>query len=209
MKNNFVKFIAIFLLSFQLLSHQSANAAIVNNDSYTTDTASGLDWLDLTATLGKTYFQVDALLGVGKTYEGWSFATQGQLDTLAFNYTSLGSESAINNSTNPNLFDGLIAMLGQTFTGNTSTIYGSMGLLSDIAFTSTRVVGSFERYNANPVYGAYTQASSTGKSTVGSFLVRATTYSPTVVSSVPEPQTYGMFLIGIALLGFAAKRRKF
>lgn len=208
MKNHFVKVIAICLLSFQLVGHQSAHAAIVDNDSYTTDTTGGLDWLDLTETVGKTYFQVEALFGSGETYDGWAFATQEQLDTLAFNYTGLSSESAINSSSNPNLFDGLITMLGQTFTSS-STAYGSMGLLSDIAFTSTHVVGSFERFNASPVYGAYTQGSSSSKSTVGSFLVRTTTFSlEPEVTAVPEPQTYAMFLFGIALFGFAAKRRK-
>lgn len=33
-------------------------------------------------------------------------------------------------------------------------------------------------------------------------------YTPTVVSAVPEPETYAMLLAGIALIGFSAHRRK-
>lgn len=209
MKKDFLKFVGIGLLAFQLVSHQTASAAIVDNGTYTTDTTSGLDWLDLTPTLGKSYFQVEALLGSGQLYAGWSFATHDQLDMLAFNYTGLSTASAINSSLNPNLFDGLIGMLGQTFTGNSSTVYGSMGLLSDIAFSSTHEVGSFERFNLSPIYGTSLQVANTGKSTIGSFLVRATTFSlPTEVTAVPEPQTYAMFLAGVMLLGFSVSRKK-
>ena len=43
-----------------LMSASAANAALIDNATYTTDTAFGLDWLDLTATKGQS---VSAALG--------------------------------------------------------------------------------------------------------------------------------------------------
>lgn len=206
MRNNFLKFIAVCLLSLQLVSHQSVQAAIVDNGSYTTDTVSGLDWLDLTTTetLGKSYFDVELLLAVGKPYNGWRFAELSELDGLILNYTNLQSIQEVNNSTDPNLFNGLITMLGQTNNGEQI----SKGLLKDILQgSSSHLVKSVvdradtSRYELNGY-----QNPNKGVSDIGSFLVRATTF--TEVTAVPEPQTYAMFLLGMALLGFATQRRK-
>jgi len=199
---------AIFIGLFLTIS-SVANAVIVDNSSFTTDTASGLDWLDLTPTLGKTYFQVNGLLQSGQAYSGWSFATDTQLEGLVSNFTGFTPASNANSSTNPNLFDGLITLFGgQTFAGKSANIYGAKGLIGDTAFGSLFQVKSFERFNDSPVYGTYTQANNVPDSVVGAFLVRPTKFSLTnPATSVPEPETYAMFLAGLGLLGFA-KRRK-
>ncbi len=97
-----------------ILGNSSINAAIIDNNTFTTDTNSGLDWMDVTETSGISYDEVSVQLGVGGTYEGWRYATDIEFNTLVGNYTNknitefglVGQES--------NLIDGLVSLLGST-----------------------------------------------------------------------------------------------
>lgn len=60
----------------------TVNASIIDNGTYVTDTATGWDWLDLTQTAGMSYDDVTLQLGPGGLYEGWSYATRAELETL-------------------------------------------------------------------------------------------------------------------------------
>jgi len=67
----------------------AAGAALVERDwsvagdgALTYDTATGLEWLDVTATAGLSYNQVFAQLGPGGAYEGFSFASGQQATDL-------------------------------------------------------------------------------------------------------------------------------
>lgn len=70
----------------------AANASIVSvnssfgADTITRDTATGLEWLDVTVTRGLSYGQVTAGMGSGGTYEGWRYATVAELDQLIINF---------------------------------------------------------------------------------------------------------------------------
>jgi hypothetical protein len=57
------------------LSVTVANAALIDNGDYTTDTNSGLNWLDLTLSLSRSYNDVEANLSTGGDFAGWRFAT--------------------------------------------------------------------------------------------------------------------------------------
>lgn len=59
-----------------------AQAAIIDLGNITRDTESGLDWLDLTETVGLSYNEVTAQMGPGGAYEGWRYATTQELDQL-------------------------------------------------------------------------------------------------------------------------------
>ncbi|MDH5710376.1 MAG: dockerin type I repeat-containing protein [Gammaproteobacteria bacterium] len=68
---------------------QTCYAALVERDwlvtgdgAITWDTATGLEWLDLTETAGLSFNQVNAQLGVGNTYENFSYATDEQIRGL-------------------------------------------------------------------------------------------------------------------------------
>jgi len=65
---------------------QNAHADIIDNETYLTDEDSGLDWLDVTATIGQSYDEVSAQLGRGGKYEGWKYATSAQLKQLVTNF---------------------------------------------------------------------------------------------------------------------------
>ena len=62
--------------SFALLTAPSS-AAIVDapDHTYLTDTATGLDWLDVTTTAGMSFNQVSSQLGSGGQFAGWRYAT--------------------------------------------------------------------------------------------------------------------------------------
>ena len=64
------------ILAITLLVSVSANAALVDNGSYTTDTANGLDWLDLDQTDGLAW---DAALTAN---QGWRLATNTEVEGL-------------------------------------------------------------------------------------------------------------------------------
>lgn len=74
-------------LSFSL----GANAAILDLGTITRDTATGLDWLDVTQTRGVSYDDVIAQMGVGGAYEGWRYAMPAELDQLIVNFGFVGA----------------------------------------------------------------------------------------------------------------------
>ena len=67
----------------------SANATLIDNGGTTTDTDTGLKWLDLTSTIG---FSVDAFLADTGGFQsaGWSVALGSQVDTLFVNAGAAG-----------------------------------------------------------------------------------------------------------------------
>jgi len=70
----------IFLLTGVLFSINS-HAVLINNGGYTTDSESGLDWLDLTYTSNISYSNA---LMVAESIEdgGWTYATPEQVESL-------------------------------------------------------------------------------------------------------------------------------
>ena len=59
-----------------LVLSTNSNAALIDNGSYTTDTASRLDWLDLSITAGQTYNSAEIL------NSGWRYATNDEVEDL-------------------------------------------------------------------------------------------------------------------------------
>jgi hypothetical protein len=97
-----------------ILGNSYVSAAIVDNDKFTTDTISGLDWMDVTETSGLSFDEVSVQLGIGGAYEGWRYATDIEFNTLVGNYTSkIITEFGFVNQ-EPNLIDGLVILLGST-----------------------------------------------------------------------------------------------
>ncbi|WP_145999096.1 PEP-CTERM sorting domain-containing protein [Oceanicoccus sp. KOV_DT_Chl] len=116
----FKRILTISILTFSLSSH----SAIVNLGGTTFDTATGLEWLDVTATIGLSYNQVSAQLGAGGTWQGWRYATYSELDQLiaGFGYSpvitpcSLGQVYCDNSLPGDNnLIETMIQTLGDTY----------------------------------------------------------------------------------------------
>lgn len=203
-------------------------AAIIDNtisSNYLTDTTSGLDWLRVTDTSG-TYNEVLAQMGVGGQYEGWSYATGEQLNTLLLNM-GVGAQTCSDGfdfcgqSENENDVDQVRYLV--SLMGRTDGERGIIGLLadefspSDIGLPDSEYwqdrqwtatvfdfVGNY--YPEEPVYvkihsgfqkRGYDPESDLVLST-GSFLVRP--------SEVPLPAAFWLFASGLAGLGYIKRK---
>ena len=72
------------LVGLALLISGQAHAAIVgftDNGTYTTDTFSGLDWLDVTESTNRSYDDVFGQL-MGGDFDGWRYASAAEVATF-------------------------------------------------------------------------------------------------------------------------------
>jgi len=81
-------------LIFLLLFSSQAFGAIIDLGDYTRDTATGLDWLDLTKTRGLSFDEVSTELDFGGKYYGHRYANTAEFDQLITNFDYV----AINNN---------------------------------------------------------------------------------------------------------------
>ena len=183
----------------------SAQAGIIDHSSYLTDTNTGLDWLDLTATQGLSYNSVLSAMPAG----GWHYATLADVSTL---FTDAGGTAPFNFSGGNGsvLVQGPATDLLMSLLGDTSPLGlpGGAGLTSDVD-PAVGCCGPYPNFIAMyldlppttnyllvPFGELYPDSSDPG---VGSFLVRNTVV-------VPEPVTVSLF--GAGLAGAIATRRR-
>jgi hypothetical protein len=183
-----------------LLVSVQVNAAIIDNGSWTADTESSLDWLDLSATTGYSYNNVL------ESYSSWRHATYDEVvDMYDQIFTSVdfsseliwhdvndGTESDMEAEIFKNLFgitfsDGsLIKSIG--FYMREDNNLGFLGTLDRVENGNSRIYttyypSSYDFDSINPEWGH--------------FLVR--------VTSVPEPTTPLLFLAGMLGLGIVRR----
>ena len=194
-----------------VISPIAANAALTGGDYLTAgdglltlDTAHGVEWLDWTATVGYSYDSFEATLASGGLYDGWRRATRADLDNLL---QSAGVPDPHGRTVaNIPSVTNIISLLGATNffsflgTGNSTDamLAGSLGGTGDsAAFT----IETFD----NPVTAKAGEIGVTSHTFVftdmGNAIIRD------IPAAVPEPESYVMFLAGLGLLTFAARRR--
>jgi hypothetical protein len=187
-----------------------SNAALIDAGPYTTDTATGLDWLDLTASGNLSYNYVSGQFGSGAVFEGWRYATSAETETLLqhLGFTIGNSVGGIGSA--PAAYaaalTSLVNLFGDTMGTSGPSYRGALGLTSQVdAPGSHRRLGAYtESFGA--IYWLETSGSSVCCSIVdtaqnsyfGSYLVRST-------ASVPEPGT--LALLGLGLLGIRMAQR--
>jgi hypothetical protein len=214
-KNMFTRFITASALSVTLAFSSAAFAAstsFIDNGSYTTDTISGLDWLDIPNSLGKTHDYVSSRFGAGDAYEGYRYATGTEFIELINNYTgstidtSIGNRVVLPNGSLP----GLIELLGNTYPHSR----GLEGIIADVSpvrgfsltyyLTAWAVIrqgrGRGGPYHYEEVDQGNRQRQDVSITYKGSFLVRDT------LNPVPIPAA--AFMFAPALLGFLGLRRR-
>jgi len=81
--------LATFSLMLLISFSSSIRAEVIDNGPYTTDTDTELDWLDVTASVDKSYNYVTSQFGLGGKYEGYRYATAKEFNTLVSNYTGV------------------------------------------------------------------------------------------------------------------------
>ncbi len=185
-----------------LIVSTDVSALLIDNGSYTTDTERGLDWLDLTETIGMSYNDVSSQFGFGGLFEGWQYATRNEISTLI---NAAGGDGIYNGRSTSN--NGVVIPLLELW-GGTAGQYESRVLTGDSAgHGNVYFVGLFD----DPSY-YYSLTSDSismfddmifpvlfGSPVLGSALVRST---------VPEPTTMWLLGVGVFALFGAIRRNK-
>ena len=189
-----------------------SNASIIDNGTYTTDTTSGLDWLDITETLFKSYNEIYAY-GTYSKFKGWRYASGKEFNLLIKNaggvianeYNFNYQEEVLNVS----VIDVIQHLLGGAFMSGSGVMI-TTGLLSDSTadgqhYTALLINNDIEITSLDSsVARASTYYASSGIHNTGSFLVRNTSYIPPP-SFISEPSTLVLFGLGLAGLGFSRR----
>ena len=190
-----------------------ATAALVEHSSFTTDTSAGLDWLDVTATQGLSYGQIQASALVTS---GWRFATGDELSGLLANFglppVTRNSLNSYPDTTVRTAVRQVSDLLGNTFTPPNygGYWYGLVGFYDPPEFDA---ITGFDRASAFFLYDEtrdYNQAFIASNNAVfalsvsdpvyGGFLVRRT-------ATVTEPSALLLLVSALALCLAATRPR--
>lgn len=193
----------------------AAQAALIDNGDYTTDTLTGLDWLDVSITVNQSITFVYSQMESGGIYEGWRYATKLEVATFwtsaggSGQYAGLSPGTAHYSTENNGLYATVAGLWGATYGTSTSGyIEAAVGELlapsnplnQDHALAILRDWADYEpdRY-ATTDFASFDWHVRVDQpfSDSGSALVRA---------SVPEPAS--LFLVGAAFVGLALPRRR-
>jgi hypothetical protein len=210
--------LALVVTGFMATPQAAASPLLlVDNGGYTTDTATELNWLDLSSTHGFSYNQVISNSGVNYIADGWRFATAAELATL---FTDAGghgtypeldtSYTTYDASSTIRTVETLSNLLGSGFDPN-YTSYA--GLLADSTPDGRQAIGYFSAlYYPFPSPSLYSGSLRPGGDSAdpnqttyySSFLVRSSTLATT-----PLPASVVMFLTALGLLGaFSLHQRR-
>ncbi len=206
------KFITVpFLLSLVVMTN--ANASLVRED-LTLDTSTGLEWLNLTQTVGQTYNAIVSGYGGFTTSLGFRFANGNELAQLRTDAGITGLRSTTGDVSNINNTRTLINLLGITSgDGHSFSEYGYIADASSstgnhaLATFGVNDIGEYDafigRYDSNSSFNTFFSFltnpawQQTNQGVIGSFLVRA-----------PVPIPTSIWLFGSALIGFIGFNRK-
>jgi hypothetical protein len=181
------KFLKIIGIGFILSVSTLANATLIDNGDYSTDTESGLDWLDWTETKNMT--QIEALSQFSGA--GWRAATRDEASGLMENFFLDGLGFGLT----PNLNIPGIAQLKITFAQLLGATNDWGSDMNTYALVGNGLYGIDNR-NVMNGFGNNYPISLTWS---GIALART--------NAVPEPAIITLFTLGLAGIGFARRRR--
>ena len=187
---------SLALVGIVLIFSNTANAALIDNGSYTTDSRTGLLWLDLTQTTNLSYDYVSSQLSEGGQFEGWSYATGIQIASLFDSAGATGPYPLIGDEYT-DAAKTLLSLWGSTLAGVETWFYtGDMFAAGDI-WLGEITLSTVTYISINQFHFSETDTASTS---VGHALVRT--------SVVPVPASAWLFGSGIIGLVSFARRKK-
>ena len=223
-----MKLLNVFVIVFWMMP---AGATIIDNSTYTTDTESGLDWLDVTASLWMTHNEVVDQFVPGGIFDGWRYARGDEFNRLISNYLNLDTPITTYDRVEhgKSSLDDLIIMLGDTYNASILAKQGvenhvlvgvedgldygyTTGLLADryngpvifTAYYEAIIVDSEEDNTDHDLSIAHNSFTRENRQILngGSFLVRPS------IAPVPEPITLTLMGLGIAGIGYRRHRSR-
>jgi len=204
--NRFI-LIGLALLGLSVSSVNAAIVDIVDNGGYTTDTLSGLDWLDATSSTLRSHADVAGEFGVGGDFEGWRHATIAEVETFFVNAGAATPFTPGDQGLDNPWVDNLVDLWGATvfqspFGDQVRAITGTESPGGSTLY-ATLFAGRFGPLgNPSPDFVSFSSHISKGNQSAnfGHALVRAS------VSAVPVPAA--VWLFGTALIGFVGMSRR-
>ena len=177
----------------------------------TKDSATNLEWLDVSSTFGQSYQDVLARLGnTSDSLYGYRYATGAEVQTLVADAGVVDASyftSGLTSSEQINLYD-FINLLGPYDTSSYGqTELGLYGVTADTGGAGQYYAGYYYYASSTVTYSGYVHYSSlpvtspTSGQHYGSFLVRD-------VAATPIPATLPLFATGLGAFGLLGWRRK-
>lgn len=200
-------------LAFVSFNTYALPSNIFDNDTYTTDVVTGLDWLDLSETNDMSYNYVSGQLGAGGAFEGWRYATSEQVVSFWGNFSVDLSALAV--TWIPDTIDNgsrqASLLLGNLFNEYNPTEYsfGTLGITSHSPSKGKRDwLGAYHHVLGGDHTDIYYTLSShliddnSSFIYTGSYLVRDAT------QSVPEPSIAILIVSGLMVFGVVRKKAR-
>ncbi|MDP9044692.1 MAG: PEP-CTERM sorting domain-containing protein [Pseudomonadota bacterium] len=222
----------IFVAALVAALAPHAQAVLVDQGVDTFDTATGLQWLDLSQTSGMTFAQVSAQLGAGGAFAGYRYATAAEAQGIFMQFglplvvpTEFQGPGAVPIAAGVKAFQALFSSAADSFfsglvadivpgDANSHPLFSGAGSTPGVdpkrawasLFTSFPTDASTYHDNVyGDQYGIALRATDMSEGyRNGSFLVRQVGGS---VGAVPEPGSWSLLLTGLGA-GVAWRRRR-
>jgi hypothetical protein len=223
-----IKAFILLALSGSTISTAFASSThFFDHDIYTTDSLSGLDWLDVTRSENRSFDDISNQLESGGEFDGWRYATTDEFNTMVSDYTDdtyIYSEFGRNHYEN-GIIDTLVSLLGDTyanFAPSDSLLSFTSGMLIDMNYGGQLMTAMLwdddnpyiddsnpdrddpSGYDySDPIYRMVYGGDTLGISR-GSYLVRDTTE----IASTPLPASVWLMISGVlGVMGFSRKNK--
>jgi hypothetical protein len=110
-----------------LLTSSCVNATIIDNDTYLTDSLSGLDWLDLSATYNQARRTVGTRLQNSGDLSGWRYASRNEMFGLVSRFDNIRGPQTANQLSGFITSDSNGFANADVFTDSWSTLFDLLG----------------------------------------------------------------------------------